>query len=80
MIRNLVKSVTRITLAYGTCIVYNQKYCDFELGPLDCFRKFHQNFCKYELADVEDWFSNWAVIMTRLRAEGETGVQLFQRN
>ncbi|QWU87598.1 hypothetical protein CA3LBN_001863 [Candidozyma haemuli] len=79
MIRNLAKSVIRITLAFGTCMVYNQKYCDFELGPLDCFRKFHQNFCKYELADDEEWFSNWAVIMTKLRAEGKIEVYNFSR-
>lgn len=79
MIRNLAKTLIRVILAYGVCIIYNQQYCDLALGPLDCLRKFHQNFCKYELSDVEEWFSNWAVIMTKLRAEGEIEVYEFSK-
>lgn len=73
----LASSVVYSTLGYGVCMVYNMKYCDTSMRPMNCLRKFHQEFCKYKLEDLEEWFGNWAYVLQTLRDEDQNEAYKF---
>lgn len=68
---SLARSVVYSALGYGVCMLYNMKYCDCAMRPMDCFRKFHQELCKYKLDDLEEWFDHWGFVLQKLRDEGQ---------